>query len=143
VKYITSILNAIKDIAMNTGVWIRVLLMTMVVGFLVIYFTRVKQKPCENCQPFKEESTFYKGQVTQLLDALIGTRKVIQDLAASPTSYIIDQQNPMFMYAVYDSVPKRKKKLTQQQVKAGMALKRIDSIIVRLNQQIQARVKNL
>lgn len=129
-KQIATILGKLLDIASNTGRWLKVLIFVIVCGGVftigAVYFSKTKTTKCEDCSPSK-------AQVQQLIDALIQVRTGVKELAAA-TNYIMDEETISFMYASYDTIPK-KKKPTQVQVKAGLMISKLDSIILKHQKQ--------
>ena len=124
-------IKAIWATTVNTNRWVKFIATVIVIGLLFIYFTRSKQKPCESCQP-------YKDQTQQLINALIEVRTGVKALAENTSYYPMDEQ-PIAMYASYDSTPK--KRPTQMQMKAGVMVGKIDSILRSIQQQ-QRQIKN-
>ena len=131
-KFLATILTSIYNTTVNTNRWVKfIATVVLLVGSFVIganYYTKAKVKPCEDCG-------FFKAQNAELLEALIGIKKDLKEVAQS-TRYIMDEMPITAMYASYDSVPKKKQ--TQQQIKLGAIANRIDSIL-RVQQQRQAK----
>ena len=133
-KFISSILDSIRQLSANTGVWIKAIVLIIVLGgtFTIgaVYFSKTKVKT--------QDCSFYISQNKELLDALIGIKKDIS--AVSNTSYLMDNNSTVMMwYAAYDSAPRKRQ--TQQQMKLQKVVGKIDSIIMRMQQQMQQQQK--
>lgn len=122
-KKIQALLNSLLVASASTGRTVRLIALILAVGgaFTIgaLAFSKTKIKPCEDCG-------YYKKQANELLEALIGIKKDIKEVAAQ-ISYPMDESTIRFMYASYDTVPKKKQ--TQQQIKLGAIATKIDSII--------------
>ena len=131
-KFISSILDSIRQLSTNTSVWIKAIVLILVLGgtFTVgaVYFSETKVKDC----------SFYISQNKELLDALIGIKKDIKSV--SSTYYLMDANSQVMMwYASFDSTPRKRQ--TQQQMRLQKVVSKIDSIIMRVQQQMQQQQK--
>jgi len=138
-KQLFLILGKLTEIARSTTIWLKVLILVVVIFGGAILIFKNKQKSCEDCTPFKQIAQQSQEQTQQLIKALIEIKKDVKSVAEN-TKYEMDSEQPItYMYARYDSIPRRKRKQTQQQIKLGLISTKIDSIIYRVQQQRQVK----